>query len=116
LVLWTCGGRWDAVADAGASAGPARARLRALEGGAGPGSPGSATELLNMTCQSIQVMRCCDQAWQSSPRSVLTPAPCRKHLLVTTTIPLRQRVRATFMRGSDFKNPGCCVRTEDKIT
>src|SRR6266850_3162902 len=80
------------------------------------GSPGSATESLSMSFQSIQVSRCCVQARQSCPRSVFLPAPCRKHLSVTTTIPFRQRVRATFMRGCEFKNPARSVLTEDKIT
>jgi hypothetical protein len=112
LMWWTCGGHWDAGADVGT----AQVLLKALDGGAGPGSPGSTTELLSMANQSIQVLRCCDQAQQSCPRSVLIPVRCRNHLLVTTTIPLRQRVRATFMRGSEFKNPALSVLTEDKIT
>jgi hypothetical protein len=37
-------------------------------------------------------------------------------LSVTTTIPFRQRVRATFMRGCESKNPARSVLTEDKIT
>jgi len=85
--------------------------------GAGVGSPGSAPELFSMTFQSIQqVSWRLDQVRQSFPRSVLWPIPCKNLLPVTTTIPLRQRVRATFMRGCDFKNPGCVVRTEDRIT
>jgi hypothetical protein len=116
LVLWIGGGRWDAGVDRDTGVGTVRARVRLLDDGAGPGSPGSATELFSMARQSIQASRCCDQARQSWPRSVLNPACWRKHLLVTSTIPLRQRVRATFIRGCEFKNPGCCVLTEDKIT
>src|SRR5260221_309371 len=97
-----------------AGAGASTARLRGLDGGAG--SPGSMAESFSMAFQSIQASPCCDQVLQSWPRSVLLPALRRKHLLVTTIIPLRQRVRATFIRGREFKNPACCVRTEDKIT
>jgi hypothetical protein len=113
-----------------------RARARALDGGLrrgavgrplglrvpfdsddGTGSPGSATKLFSTAFQSFQQASWCfDQVWQSCPRSVFFPLPCKKLLSVTTTIPLRQRVRATFMRGCDFKKPGHFVRTEDRIT
>ena len=99
-------------ADVDASA----ARLLELDSSDVGSSPGSATESLSMSFQSIQASRCCVQARQSCPRSVLLPARCRKHLSVTTTIPFLQRVRATFMRGCEFKNPACAVLTEDKIT
>lgn len=81
--------------------------------------PGSSTDLLSMAFQSIHALRgggCVVQACSSFPRSVLRPAPRRKHLLVTTTIPFLHRVRPTFMRGCDFRNPALRVRTEDKIT
>jgi hypothetical protein len=100
-------------ADVDASA----ARLLVLElDSSDVGSPGSATESLSMSFQSIQASRCCVQARQSCPRSVFLAAPCRKRLSVTTTIPFRQRVRATFMRGCESKNPARSVLTEDKIT
>jgi hypothetical protein len=86
-------------------------------GGNCSGSPGSATDLFSMAFRLIQWASWRrNQVLQSFPRSVLFPARCKKHLSVTTTIPFLQRVSATFMRGTAFKNPGIFVRTEDKIT
>jgi len=95
-------------------AGGDKAWLGVLDGGAG--SPGSLLSLLSMAFQSIQALLRCDQARESCPRSVLHPARSKNPLCVTTIIPFLQRVRATFIRGNDFKKPGCRVRTEDKIT
>jgi hypothetical protein len=110
LEVWTVG-RWDVDADIDVG----MARLIGL-GSSDVGRPGSATESLSIAFQSIQTSQCCDQVRQSCPRSVLLPCFCRKPLSVTTIIPLRQRVRATFIRGRELKNPACFVLTEDKIT
>jgi hypothetical protein len=100
-ILVRAGDSWD-VYDANCSTASAgmSTPYNGIGGGNGSDSPGSATELFSMALQSIQQASwCCNQAWQSFPRSILFPIFSRKHLSVTTTIPFLQRVRATFMRG-----------------
>lgn len=59
----------------------------------------------------------CSQYCESFPRSVLAPLSERKNAAhVTMTMPFRARVSITFMRFSDFKNPGCVVRTTETKT
>jgi hypothetical protein len=78
--------------------------------------PGRSTSVPSIILQSNQGSRFSDQKSHSFPRSVDFPDFCRKVLLVTTINPFRQRVKATFIRGSDSKNPAFRVLTEDSIT
>jgi hypothetical protein len=102
-ILLRAGSGWD-VYDVNCSTACAEMTKPYNDTGGGNGShgdsPGSAAELFSIASRSIQQASwCCDQVSQSFPRSMLFPTFSRKHLSVTTTIPLRQRVRATFMRG-----------------